>query len=281
MLLGLWAWWRDSPNSRRASVSLSALVGVILLEARDPAVRSITKSVAERVDEYLTDSRQLSQLPATLALVGFGLLRDRGIQIPALTAFVDLLCSLAGPLPPDEATAMAWCEKRVVLAQLGLISQPTLPELSTLWVVLDQASEGELTQVWQHAGACTGYGCLPPLNLSRTDRIGVRRLEALAVDAFRRRDLITGCALARAVNALTPLDAERLDSFTSYLHSHQHPAGGYGYVEEAPERAIDPELDVRLPTSLAVCWTLAEITTNFRLFTYINNANDYESSRTS
>jgi hypothetical protein len=141
---------------------------------------------------------------------------------------------------------------------------------------MEAVGAADLSTVWQLAGACTGYGTSTGPQLSDADRVCVRRLEALGVDALRRRDLITGCALLRSAHTLHPLPDDRLRSVTTFLHAQQCPDGGYGRIAPAVVAAqtsgdvsqMDMEVDVRLPISLSVWWALAELNTEFRLLAW-------------
>lgn len=253
-------------STRCVTVSLSALLGLTLLEARDASLTSVTDSAARRVAERLSDAVRLAQVPATLALTGYGILRNRGIHVSALTAFVELIASIAATPPDDAATELAWSEKRFLLGQLELITMPPLPDSATIWAAVNAAEQGESTRAWQLAGAFTGFGTHTGRDVTSSTRAAARQLESFAVESLRRTDLIGGCALTRSVHALAPLSPERVRSVTAFLHGQQLPVGGYGFLDEKPDLDFDPELDVRLPISLAVWWTLAEINTEFSLF---------------
>ena len=263
---------------RLPTVLIGALIGLTLVEATEPAIADFVDDAVRRIRENLFAPTQLVGVPATLTLAAFAILRNRGVDVPALTGFVDAIRTAVSGIPPDEATAVVWCEKQVVLAQLGLADHPPLPKPSDVWRAIDRCVVPDLTEVWQLAGACTGFGTLPRRLLSDVDDVGVRRLEALGVDAFRRRDLIAGCAVLRSAHALRPLHPVRLRSVTTFLRAQQSRYGGYGVIDPAvlgtqssvgaTDVDVDVDVDVRLPTSLAVWWTLAELTTDFRLFAW-------------
>ncbi len=255
---------------RAPTVLVSALVGLSLLESTDPSLSNAIREVATRIKDTVLLPTQLSGVPATLTLCAHGLLRDRDIHVPVLSGFVDAIAAVVEQIDADPATARAWCEKRVALTQLELSDPPTLPTRDEVWLAID--SGGDISTVWQLAVGCTGYGTSPPPALSDADRVGLRRLEALGVDALRRHDLITGCALLRGAHLLQPLHDERLRSVTAFLHAQQCLDGGYGRfdpavleVQTSENPQLDMEIDVRLPVSLAVWWALAELNTDLRL----------------
>lgn len=265
----------DSGNTLRAStVLVGSLVGVRLIAAVDPAASGYVDKAMTRISQDLLTPSQLAGVPATLTLTAFGILREHGVDVPAITGFASAIRAVVTGSPPDAATALTWCEKLVVLSQLGLADPPVLPDSDDVWRSIDRTARGDLTQTWHLAGACTGYGTSPHRTLSDGDEFGVRRLEALGVDALRRRDLIAGCALLRAAHALRPLHPDRLRAVTTFLEAQQSPHGGYGLIDPALLRSrsqatkIDVDVDVRLPISLAVWWTLAELNTDFRLFAW-------------
>jgi hypothetical protein len=259
---------------RTSTVLVSSLIGLTLIAAVDPAASGYVDKAVTRISQDLLAPTQLAGVPATLTLTAFGILRDRGVDVPAITGFVDAIRAVVTGTPPNAATALTWCEKLVVLSQLGHADPPVLPKSDDVWRSIDRRVGGDLTDTWQLAGACTGYGTSPRRALSDGDEFGVRRLEALGVDALRRRDLIAGCALLRAAHALRPLHHERLRAVTTFLEAQQSPHGGYGLIDpvvlRSPAQAtnIDVDIDVRLPISLAVWWALAELNTDFRLFAW-------------
>lgn len=263
---------RDPQRAPR--VLVSALIGLTLIAAVEPTTAGSVDDVADRIRAELTTPDQLVGVPATQTLTAFGILRERGADVPAITTFVDAIRTVVTGTPPDAATALAWHEKVVALSRLGLSDPPAPAPADEVWRALSGASGPDLTAAWQLAGAATGFGTARPPVLSEADLVGVRRLEALGVDALRRRDLITGCALLRGAHALRPLHPERLDTVCAFLRAQQSPDGGYGSmipVVPAPSGepgGLDADVDARLPISLAVWWALAELSTDFRMFAW-------------
>lgn len=263
-------------ESRAAAVALSALVGLTLLSARDPQLAPMVGDVVDLIEDRIRDVRDLVTLPATLTLVGYGMLHARGAEIPAaLVGFVHAMqAAVSGPAP-DDATALAWYEKRLLLSRYGMAPAPVRPHPEAVWAAAADADIPDLPKLWQLAGACSGYG-VAPVSRRGSSPVALDRMEALGIDALRRHDLINGCALLRSTHLLRPIHRDRIRSVVTFLSAQQGPAGGYGYVDPAIPEAmpktdligIDVEVDVQLPVSLAVWWALTELTTEFRLFAH-------------
>ncbi|MGO4258233.1 DUF6895 family protein [Marmoricola sp. RAF53] len=249
---------------REPRVLLSALIGHTLLGARGPDLPAPLDHLVDRISASVRTPDQLAEVPATQTLTAFGILRDRGVAVPAISGFVEAIRQVVTATPSGDAADLSWLEKHVVLARLGLADPPPLPTLDQVWASV--AAGDDLTVTAELAGGCTAYGTAAPADLTEADALGARRLEALGVDTLRRRDLITGCALVRAAHAIRPLDDARVRAVTTFLRAQQAVDGGYGFVTPDGADGIDVDADVRLPLALTVWWTLAELETGYRMF---------------
>lgn len=264
-------------RDRAAIIATSVLVGLTLTSALDATLKPMLERAAGQIRDTLACQTSLASVPAALTLTTFGILRGHGLDAPALTEFVEAIRRVVGGSSPSPSV-WAWCEDRVILAQLKLAPRPSPPSRDALWSRLDSAIDdprsADIAAIAQVAASCTGFGTAPPEQLTSRDRAGARCLEAFAVGALRRSDLRIGCALVRGAHSLQPLHSDRARSLTAYIAAHQREAGGYGASDEAaadseafaqsPE--VDLEVDVRLPVSLSVLWALAEVGTDFRLY---------------
>lgn len=256
-------------ESRKVTVGIEVLVGLTLVEARHPGKTNVD-TVISGLRDCIVDVSQLRAVPAALTLLAHSICLRQGSEIPALSVFVGLITSIVTQPAPDEETELLWFDKRLLTAALGLSAMPAQPSVHALWAVLHDTAPEAMGSLVPLALACGGYGTRRPALLSSADQMGVRTLEAIAVEALWRSDLINGCGLIRAAHALSPLRHSRRKAISDFLDAQRLPDGGFGFVDyRAVTRSmgtdLDVELDLRLPTSLAVWWTLAEINGDFRL----------------
>ncbi|MDQ0821022.1 hypothetical protein QFZ79_003394 [Arthrobacter sp. V4I6] len=249
----------ETPQSTPTAV-MGALVGTTLISAIDERATALADRAAKQLTARLQESAQLAAVPATLTLAVFGILRGRGMDVPILTGFVDGVRSIVDS--QTSGSQSRWCEERAILTQLGLLAPANLPAPAQLWQAL-AVRQVDPDHVRRLAAA---YGDAP---LPQPDGQVARRLESLAIDTLRRSNLVTGCSLLRSAHAFGPLVPERIRSVTAFLHAQQCPDGGFGVIPPATETGeMDPDIDIRLPISLAVWWALARMNTSFRLFTH-------------
>lgn len=265
-------------RDRAAIIATSVLVGLTLTAALDATLKPMLERAAGQIRDTLACQTSLASVPAALTLTTFGILRGHGLDAPALTEFVEAIRRVLGGSSPSPSVRSAWFEGQVILAQLKLAPRPSPPARYALWSRLDSAIDdprsADIAAIAQVAASCTGFGTVPPEQLTSRDRAGARCLEAFAVGALRRSDLRIGCALVRGAHSIQPLHSDRARSLAAYIAAHQREAGGYGASDEAvadPEACaslpeLDLEVDVRLPVSLSVLWALAEVGTDFRLY---------------
>ncbi|MDN4643138.1 DUF6895 family protein [Arthrobacter sp. PsM3] len=246
-----------SPNLT-LTAAMGGLVGLTLISAIDDRATVLADGAIKPLFSRLHSSAQLAGVPAALTLAVFAVLRNRGLDVPIITGFVDGIRSVVDT--PTSGNTPRWCEERAILARLGLLPTAKLPAPAEFWHALT-GRHVDPEHIMRLAAAHSDASLLEP------DRTGARRLESLGIDTLRRSNLVAGCALLRSAHTLGPLDRDRARSVTAFLQAQQCPDGGFGVIPSASDLgAMDPDIDIRLPISLAVWWTLAEINTSFRLF---------------
>jgi hypothetical protein len=213
-----------------------------------------------------------------LLLCSAGILRSLGQPDADLEAFASRLGQhLPRPCASEDPdTTIQLASARHLLAALGYsswIDPPGHLELTTLsrrigsdLFRLDEPARSRLTTALLAASA---FGHRP---LQGLDEIRLA-VPAWALASLQQNQLERGAVLLRASNSLCPTVDPSVAAGTAFLLMQQRTDGAFGFF--GPERQriselrpdLQPELDVTLPTTVAVLWCLAEVlTTDLRLY---------------
>lgn len=265
---------------KAAAVACGVLVGTRLCAAMDPSLGPSYLATAERTAELLASTEQPAAMPAGLALTAHALLAQRGLAARALTEFTQAARSVLAAHPPQSAIDdVLLSEKRLVLSQQRLGIPPPRVTAAELCVVTRslplRATGEELRLAAATAESYTGHGMkgsplrLSPLSTELAD--AARQLAAHATRAFSDGDLETACLLVRASHHIVRRSEHTVAELAAEILLHQRSGGGYGLIEiQAPPGespgSLDADADLRVPVTLGCLWTLAELTTDFRLY---------------
>ena len=265
---------------KTAAVACGVLVGTWLCAAMDPSLIPSYVSTAERTAELLAATDEPAVMPAGLMLTAHALLAQRGLAARQLTGFADAARSALDHYRPEAATDDVWlCEKRLILHQLRLGVPPTRVSAAELCRTIRslpvRASLDELRLAAVTAESTSGHGTVVvPPSAELAD--AARQLMAHASRRFVACDLATACLLVRAAHHLVPLSGQSVADLTAEILLHQRSEGGYGLVEIEPGETpgvFNADADLHLPLTLTCLWTLAELSTDFRLYRSLATGN--------
>jgi hypothetical protein len=276
--------WLDRQQRRlpqpgkTAAAACGVLVGTWLCAAIDPDIEDRYSAVAERTAALMNQADTAAGMPPALALTAYALLAQQGLHVPPLSRFTKQIQAVLALYSPSTAESDVWlAEKRVILHQLEFGEPaPRVSEtyLSQSWRSLPLRVNIEQLQLAALVGeSATSHGTIHVPMSAHTEDLS-RVILAHAGRLLRDSDLHTACFLLRAAHHVHPLSESRVAEFAGEIVLHQRSAGGYGLVDltdqlaklEGDQPAIDPDFDLRLPTTLSCLWTLAELLTDFRLY---------------
>jgi len=226
-----------------------------------------------------------SKTPPTLKLIAASLFARHGIQVDFLhadTGYVRQAQTFLASLPRGKARdEIPFYEKSILMHRMGHMAKP---RPATLTEVVRFAQALPLTDIG------TGRERLLGL-ISSTTEFGQRTVAlgaagvwmkdlvlGFAMGALRKYELIAGCRWMRAACYLG-MRGERLEACVEFLRLHQRPEGPFGYYDTAEQLALVklPKIplpffigtSINLPVTVECLWTLAEVTTPWRLFRQI------------
>lgn len=259
-------------GGRTAAVACGVLVGNWLCAAVDPSLIPSYVTTAERTAQLLAATDEPPVMTAGLMLTAHALLAQRGLTARPLAEFTEAARSVLDEHRPEAAIEDVWlCEKRVILQQQGLVGRPPRVSVAELCRTMRSLplraslEEIRLAAVMAESTSAHGTVVVPP---SGEVAEAARQLMAHASRRFVARDLDTACLLVRAAHHLVPLSAQLVAELTAEVLLHQRSEGGYGLVEiaEPAAFAFNADADLHLPLTLTCLWTLAELSTDFRLY---------------
>jgi hypothetical protein len=265
---------RDGPQPQAAC---SILVGTWVCAALNRALLSQMPYVAARVAKRLRIVRKWAELPPALSIIAHAILSKCGIILPKLATFIRELGLVLDAIPAEDALSdLAFCEKRILLHQLGLGKRPTLLERAAVAraakaMPLD-GSKAALEKLLLCLGSATGYGTRM-MRMSADEAWVGELLSGLTVRFFRSSDIFTACTLLRNMTHLGLAADGGLTELIDFLLLQHRPEGGYGFfgaqevsVMAASNEAFFADRDLYLPVTLSCLWTLAEATAGWSLY---------------
>jgi hypothetical protein len=265
VLIGLWL------TTRRSGSVVDVQPGTPLYRA---AIRT-----ADALRSLAMHPGALAGIDAGLLLCCAGILRSLGRPNPCLEEFAS---RLGQDLPPpgeplDLDAALELASARHLLAALDYLpwTDPQGPEkLAALCAGigpdlfrLDDPGRARLTTALL---AASEFGHRALRDLDEAIRLAV---PVWALTSLQRNQLERGAVLLRVCNSLCPPGDPSVAAGAAFLMMHQRSDGAFGFL--GPERAkiselltaVQPELEVTLPITVAVVWCLAEVlTSDVRLY---------------
>jgi hypothetical protein len=268
--------WLQRPTINLAleepRVASGILVGSWLSAAINPDLISDLPGIAERTTLRLQTANDFDSLPPALTLVTQALLERFQHTVPKLNQFVETIrLALADNMPTSALDKLLFCEKLVILHQMGRAKLPLPLSVECLCKLVEPAilrpTEEQMSLAILAAESSTLYGTFQ----SRDERTLAKVFERQAIHLLRSADLSSACANIRAANHLSPLLPERATEFMSYLALHQRDDGPFSLVDLQAEPSVNVNIDddIYLPTILTTLWTLAELNSDFRLYNSI------------
>jgi hypothetical protein len=253
------------------------LVGIWICTALNSGLLAELSHIAGRVAERLSTVKQWADLPPALSILAYALLSRFGIAPPGLATFVRRLARvLDANSANDPVLDLAFCEKRILLNQIGLVKSPVLlpftDSVQAARAMPLDAPKAAVETLLLYLSSCTGYG-------TRLVRVSANKawvgelLSGLSVRFFRSSDILTACNLARNISYLGfSADSSRAD-LIDFVLLQRRPEGGYGFfgaadrsLSTASGGAFMADSDLYLPITLSCLWTLAEATGGWRLY---------------
>jgi hypothetical protein len=265
-------------NDLRPNTACSVLVGTWMCAAINRDVLPLLPNLARDVGAKIlpVPIKDWLDVPPTLSILTNALLAEFGVAVPGLSAFVRAACSaLDAQVAVDAVSDLAFCEKRVLFGQFGQLKPPMLLHphdvvQAASTVPLDGSRAAVETLVLQ-LGSATGYGTHSPELGVDKDPIG-ELVAGLAVRFFRAYDIVTAAKLVRS-GVYLRCENDALADQIEFIMLQHRPEGGYGYfaaqetaVRQSVGSAFSADRDLYLPVTLSCLWTLAEATTEWRLY---------------
>jgi hypothetical protein len=258
-------------EGRREQQLLEILVGTFIC-GEILGDHSHLQYVAERVAAELNrnDARGTNHaMPPALAIINAAILHRAQNPAPALDAIVTTFADVLTRFPQADAEAdLDWCEKRVLLNQVGLHSQPARLSRERLLAFAETVSLSSgfaiTEQLAIRVDSFTSCGT-EPANLRLAEMWLPELMIGFAHHRFREYEFRRATRLLRAACALTGPGHPMLASCRDFLMLHQNlhgPFGFFGPAEEDKVRTSAPgfsfDRDLRLPVTVDCLWALAE-----------------------
>jgi hypothetical protein len=223
-----------------------------------------------------------SKTPPTLKLIAASLFAHHGIQVDFLhadTGYVGQAQTFLASLGRGKTkNGIQFYEKSILMHKMGRIAKPrpaSLAEMVRFAQALPLTDTGTGREhLLGLISATTEFG-------QRTVALGGARtwlrdlVLGFAMAALRKYELIAGCRWMRAACHLA-MSGERLEACVEFLRLHQRPEGPFGYYDTTVQQAVVklPGIaapffigtSINLPVTVECLWTLAEVTTPWRLF---------------
>ena len=256
----------DDGREQHVRTPCSVLVGIWICGALSPAAGERLAAVAAPVAAALDGDHQWTELPAALAFVAYGILARRELAPDGLRRYVTAAAGALADSPPDD---LSLDEARRLLHRLGLVAAPPgAPAEALLQAaqrVASDPTDGNAQQLLLTAESRTAYGAAPPCGPSWVGEL----LFGLAVNRARADDLVAAGRATRAAVHVGGGRASAAYELARYMACRQRPEDAHGSAGSRHDEAGDGEesLAARLAGSLSVVWTLAEVTTDWRLAT--------------
>lgn len=266
----------DRARQRTTDAALSVLVGQwicrsVLMDASD------LSSTCERVIDLLSSAERNAEpfrtKHATLAIVATAVLAREGFQTPVLDSYVH---AIARAMAATDSELDLWLsEKRLLLHRLELHPAPAVIDISEVRTTTQTfplaASKHEIEALVLKINSCTRYGLSDSAALDTDPEVG-QLLAGLAIHCLRKYDIDLGCSLLRAMAYWGRRELFAYGECIDFLLSQQRPDGSFGFygpeeskiVDEVP--GFDAPTDLYMPTTLVSLLTLAEATSDWRLF---------------
>ena len=268
-------------GARRARVCLELLVALwICREVRGESARF--EASAERLGRELARCDEagieVTALPATLVLAGAALLSERRSLPSGLESFLLASADVLSRMPAtDAASDLTWCEKRVLLAGLGLQPAPLRAEHDDVFSFAQALPLGGDAAAVQAlallVNSFTSFGTRA-VPTAPGDTWLSELLVGFATHALKEYDLPAGARLLRSASGLGAHVADQVTPCLDFFLLHQEPEGSFGFfgpIEAAfsnrPPETFKIDFDFRLPVALESLWTIAELgNAQWRLF---------------
>ena len=244
----------------------SVLVGVWICSTLSPAAGERLPALTASVVAALDGDRAWTELPAALVFVTYGLLMQQQLAPAGLVRYVDAAADALARSRPDD---LSLGEARWLLHRLGLVEAPVAVAAPTLLESAHQLvlepTEANAERVVLAAESRASFGAASGCGPGWVSEL----LLGLAVHRARTDDLVSAGRATRAAVHLGGSCTGAAYELARYMTSRQRPEGGFGPTQQrrdAGNGSEDP-LAGQLALSLSCLWTLAEVTTDWRLTT--------------
>jgi hypothetical protein len=238
-------------------------------------------ATAQQVAALLHDFEgtiEMQGLQPNLVLLTTILLLSEGLQVEPFSQFLDH--SVAILRRTDPSSDNAWLlDKRILLHHADILPMSSAPadgglELPSAAFRLSASPEA-VEALANEVERRTGWGTCPVEAIQVTPWLG-DLLAGLIAQQLRNYNLRSGARLLRLHQYLVAGGAARdrqdlYDALCMHRQS-QGPFGWYGPEASALQRAspdLHGDLEILLPTTLEVLWTLAERSRSWRLFSSV------------
>jgi hypothetical protein len=266
-------------HAHRERACLELLIGAFVCSEilADPnPVRRAAEQVARALNRDTENEATQNATPPALAIMGAAILRREQWPVAGLTQRVARFADVLGRFQPaDPEDDLEWCEKRVLLHQLGLhhalVPLPRERLLAFAHTISASSDFPLIEQLAVRVESFTLFGTAP-VHLRPEEMWLPELLIGFAAHRFREYEFRRAARLLRAACALMEPGHRMLTQCRDFLMLHQDMQGAFGFFGPAQEevvRCAPPgysfDRDLRLPVTIDCLWALAECD-GWRLF---------------